>query len=80
VVCIVIIILLLCIIYIIVLFSCVDVLLLSHFYCVLIVFLFVLLSPLNIQGRDHNMDNMVGWFKSNSTNYDWSRLVFVDCD
>jgi hypothetical protein len=70
VVCIAAIILLLCTTYIIVLYSCVDVLLLSHFDYVFVVSVFVLLFAWNIQGGDHNMDNMVGWFKSNSTNYD----------
>ncbi len=49
---------------------CVDVLLLSHFDCVLVVFVFVLFSPWNVQGGENKMDNMVGWFRYDSTDYD----------
>jgi len=26
------------------------------------------------------MANMVSWFMFDSTNYDWSRSIFIDCD
>jgi hypothetical protein len=44
-------------------------LLLSHFDCVLVVFVFVLFSPWNVRG-ENKMDNMVGWFRYDSTDYD----------
>jgi hypothetical protein len=59
---------------------CIDVLLLSHFDYVFVAFVFVLLFPWNIERGDHNMDNIVGWFKFDSTNYDWARWVFIDYD